>query len=130
MEWGRRTKRLEDALRRDAIYAVVRGGERRFGEQVSRRRAAEVILLPRRGRASAPRHYYVEAHGTGTVLGDCGAIASSPRNNSEGYCAIGLSSTNIGHLDPAACSIAHQDGPAPSTADPSESELHHAEPVD
>lgn len=51
---------------------------------------------------------YVEAHGTGTRLGDPIEVAAlteawQERKKGNGYCAIGSSKTNIGHLDAGAC---------------------------
>jgi polyketide synthase PksJ len=111
-------KPLETAVNdNDHIYALVKGsavnndGIRKTGFTApSIEGQAEVIIAAQKiARVEPGSITYVETHGTGTPLGDPLEIAAlklafqrDPKNNKNGYCALGSVKTNIGHLDTAA----------------------------
>jgi acyl transferase domain-containing protein len=108
--------RLEDALRNgNCIYAVIKGsavnndGAQRVGYPAPNVHGqAEVIMDALAVAGVEPEEItYVETHGTGTPIGDPIEIAAltkafSTATQKKGFCAIGSTKTNIGHLDTAA----------------------------
>ncbi|MBI3885788.1 MAG: amino acid adenylation domain-containing protein [Opitutae bacterium] len=107
-------KRLSEALADgDPICAVIRGsavnndGALKIGYTApSIAGQAEVIALALAQAGVAPETVsYVETHGTGTPLGDPIEIAGLTKafgTRATGYCALGATKANIGHLDTAA----------------------------
>ncbi|MET9504288.1 type I polyketide synthase [Streptomyces sp. NPDC006622] len=107
-------RRLSDALAdNDHIRALVLGsavnndGSAKFGFNAPSMQAqAEVIATAQAVAGVEPESIgYIEAHGTGTPLGDPIEVAGLTKafNTSErGFCAIGSTKANIGHLDAAA----------------------------
>ncbi|MBU8894067.1 amino acid adenylation domain-containing protein [Corallococcus sp. M34] len=109
-------KRLEDALADgDHIHAVILGaavnndgGDKVGFSAPSRDGQAEVIARAQAMAGVAPHTVrYVEAHGTGTPMGDpleIAALTQAFRLGTEdtGFCAVGSSKSNFGHLDTAA----------------------------
>ena len=109
-------KRLEDALadgdRIDAVirgYAITNDGSAKVGYMAPGvdGQAAAIAAAQAMAGISADAVTYVEAHGTATPLGDPVEVAaltqafraSTQRN---GFCALGSTKANIGHLDAAA----------------------------
>ncbi|MBL1083589.1 type I polyketide synthase [Streptomyces actinomycinicus] len=107
-------RRLSDALAdNDHIRALVLGsavnndGSAKFGFNAPSMQAqAEVIATAQAVAGVEPESIgYIEAHGTGTPLGDPIELAGLTKafNTTErGFCAIGSTKANIGHLDAAA----------------------------
>ncbi|MFE1318160.1 type I polyketide synthase [Kitasatospora phosalacinea] len=107
-------RRLSDALAdNDNIRALILGsalnndGSSKFGFNAPSMQAqAEVIATAQAvAGVSAESIGYVEAHGTGTPLGDPIELAGLTKafgTEERGYCAIGSTKANIGHLDAAA----------------------------
>jgi amino acid adenylation domain-containing protein len=109
-------KRLEDALADgDRIDAVIRGfavnndGAAKVGYMAPGvdGQAAAIAAAQAMAGISADAITYVEAHGTATPLGDPVEIAALTRafrqsTQRNGFCALGSTKANIGHLDAAA----------------------------
>ncbi len=109
-------KRLSEALADgDPICAVIRGcainndGALKIGYTApSIEGQAEVVALAQAQAGVAPETVsYIETHGTGTPLGDPIEIAGLTKafttgSRATGYCALGATKANIGHLDTAA----------------------------
>ncbi|MFC5861901.1 non-ribosomal peptide synthetase/type I polyketide synthase [Acidicapsa dinghuensis] len=109
-------KRLEDAVADgDRIDAVIRGfavnndGAAKVGYMAPGVDGQSTVIAAAQAMAgvSADDISYVEAHGTATPLGDPIEVAALTRAFREstkrvGYCAIGSTKANIGHLDAAA----------------------------
>jgi amino acid adenylation domain-containing protein len=109
-------KRLEDAIAdRDRIAAIIRGfavnndGAAKVGYMAPGvdGQATAIATAQAMAGISADAITYIEAHGTATPLGDPIEVAgltkafraSTVRN---GFCALGSTKANIGHLDAAA----------------------------
>ncbi|MDH6626450.1 acyl transferase domain-containing protein [Streptomyces sp. LBL] len=107
-------RRLSDALAdNDNIRAVILGsalnndGSAKFGFSAPSMQAQAEVIATAQAVADVPSESigYIEAHGTGTPLGDPIELAGLTKafNTSErGFCAIGSTKANIGHLDAAA----------------------------
>ncbi|MGA2349516.1 MAG: amino acid adenylation domain-containing protein [Terracidiphilus sp.] len=109
-------KRLEDALADgDRIDAVIRGfavnndGAAKVSYMAPGvdGQAAAIAAAHAMAGVSADAITYVEAHGTATPLGDPVEVAALTRAFREstqrnGFCALGSTKANIGHLDAAA----------------------------
>lgn len=109
-------KRLEDAVADgDRIDAVIRGfavnndGAAKVGYMAPGVDGQATVIAAAQAMAgvSADDISYVEAHGTATPLGDpieVAALTRAFRESTErvGYCALGSTKANIGHLDAAA----------------------------
>jgi amino acid adenylation domain-containing protein len=109
-------KRLEDALADgDRIDAVIRGfavtndGAAKVSYMAPGvdGQAAAISAAQAMAGISADAITYVEAHGTATPLGDPVEVAALTRafrqsTGRNGYCALGSTKANIGHLDAAA----------------------------
>ncbi|MEU3424328.1 type I polyketide synthase [Streptomyces gardneri] len=107
-------RRLSDALAdNDNIRALILGsavnndGSAKFGFNAPSMQAQAEVIATAHTVAGVPSESigYIEAHGTGTPLGDPIELAGLTKafNTSErGYCAIGSTKANIGHLDAAA----------------------------
>ena len=109
-------KRLEDALvDGDRIHAVIRGfavnndGAAKVGYMAPgvEGQAAVVAAAQAMAGVCADSITYLEAHGTATPLGDpieVAALTQAFREGTQriGFCALGSTKANIGHLDAAA----------------------------
>jgi amino acid adenylation domain-containing protein len=109
-------KRLEDALADgDRIDAVIRGfavnndGAAKVSYMAPGvdGQAAAIAAAQAMAGISADAITYVEAHGTATPLGDPVEVAALTRafrqsTQRNGFCALGSTKANIGHLDAAA----------------------------
>lgn len=109
-------KRLEDALADgDRIDAVIRGfsvnndGSAKVGYMAPGVDGQTAVIAAAQAMAGirAEDVSYVEAHGTATPLGDpievAGLTAAFRRSTQKnGFCALGSTKANIGHLDAAA----------------------------
>ncbi|MCP5007815.1 MAG: polyketide synthase, partial [Planctomycetes bacterium] len=108
-------KPLYAAIRdQDLIHAVIRAtdvnhGGKTNGYTVPNPRAQGELIRSTLNKAgiSARKISYIEAHGTGTELGDPIEIAGLSQafkkdTNEVGFCRIGSSKSNIGHLEAAA----------------------------
>ncbi|MFD3664406.1 type I polyketide synthase [Streptomyces sp. NPDC058659] len=107
-------RRLSDALAdNDHIRALILGsavnndGSAKFGFNAPSMQAQAEVITTAQAVADVPPESigYIEAHGTGTPLGDPIELAGLTQafNTSErGFCAIGSTKANIGHLDAAA----------------------------
>lgn len=109
-------KRLEDALADgDRIDAVIRGfavnndGSAKVGYMAPGVDGQTAVIAAAQAMAgiSADQITYVEAHGTATPLGDpieVAGLTNAFRRSTQktGFCALGSTKANIGHLDAAA----------------------------
>ena len=109
-------KRLEDAIADgDRIDAVIRGfavtndGAAKVSYMAPGvdGQAAAIAAAQAMAGVSADAITYVEAHGTATPLGDPVEVAALTRafrqtTQRNGFCALGSTKANIGHLDAAA----------------------------
>ncbi|WP_073816529.1 type I polyketide synthase [Kitasatospora sp. CB01950] len=107
-------RRLSDALAdNDNIRALILGsalnndGSAKFGFNAPSMQAQSEVIATAQAVAgvSAESIGYVEAHGTGTPLGDpieLAGLTKAFNTQERGYCAIGSTKANIGHLDAAA----------------------------
>ncbi|MGA7829950.1 MAG: amino acid adenylation domain-containing protein [Terracidiphilus sp.] len=109
-------KRLEDALDGgDRIEAVIRGfavnndGAAKVSYMAPGVDGQAAVIASAQAMAgiSAESITYLEAHGTATPLGDPVEVAALTRafrrsTQRNGYCALGSTKANIGHLDAAA----------------------------
>ncbi len=109
-------KRLEDALADgDRIDAVIRGfavtndGAAKVSYMAPGvdGQAAAIAAAQAMAGVSADAITYIEAHGTATPLGDPVEVAALTRafrqtTQRNGFCALGSTKANIGHLDAAA----------------------------
>jgi amino acid adenylation domain-containing protein len=109
-------KRLEDALADgDRVHAVIRGfatnndGAAKAGYMAPgvEGQAAAIAAAQAMAGIRADAVTYVEAHGTATPLGDPIEVAALTRafrqsTQRNGFCALGSTKANIGHLDAAA----------------------------
>ncbi|MFH9985751.1 type I polyketide synthase [Streptomyces luteogriseus] len=98
----------------DTIHGVVRGwgisndgaDKKAFTAPSARGQRAAVRQALRRAGVGADTIGYLETHGTGTLKGDPiefdgAACAYREDTDREGYCALGSTKANIGHLDAA-----------------------------
>ena len=109
-------KRLEDAVADgDRIDAVIRGfavnndGAAKVGYMAPGVDGQAAVIAAAQAMAgiSADSVTYIEAHGTGTPLGDPVEVAGLTAafragTQRNGYCALGSTKANIGHMDAAA----------------------------
>src|SRR6202041_1575861 len=109
-------KRLEDAIAdRDHITAVIRGfgvnndGSMKAGYMAPGVDGQAGVIAAAQAMAGVKARSiaYIEAHGTATPLGDpieVAALTKAFRENTlrNGFCALGSTKANIGHLDAAA----------------------------
>ena len=108
-------KPLADAERDgDVIHAVIKGSAinsdgRSNGLTAPNARAQTAVILDawRRAGINPSDITLVEAHGTGTKLGDPIELeglrnAFAAHTNAKGFCALGATKANVGHLDTAA----------------------------
>ncbi len=109
-------KRLEDAVADgDRIDAVIRGfavnndGAAKVGYMAPGVDGQAAVIAAAQAMAGirADQVSYIEAHGTATPLGDPVEIAGLTRafretTDRNGFCALGSTKANIGHLDAAA----------------------------
>lgn len=107
-------RRLSDALAdSDHIRALILGtavnndGSAKFGFSAPNVQAQAEVIATAQSVAGVPSETigYVEAHGTGTPLGDPIEVAGLTKafdTGQRGFCALGSTKANIGHLDAAA----------------------------
>ena len=107
-------RRLSDALAdNDHIRAVILGsavnndGSAKFGFSAPSMQAQAEVIATAQAVADVRSESigYIEAHGTGTPLGDpieLAGLTKAFNTRERGFCAIGSTKANIGHLDAAA----------------------------